>query len=182
MQDQESALRSVTQALAGSGFDYMVTGSVALGLLAEPRFTNDIDIVIDIKPDRAAELVKALEPDFVVQPEMVELEVSRRGMFNVFHESTIFKIDFIVLRPDPGKVEQFRRRRMSDRAGFPFWIISPEDLVIAKLDWARDSRSEMQLRDIANLLATREDMDLSYIGGWAHRLGLSDLWNEVTDA
>lgn len=54
--------------------------------------------------------------------------------------------------------------------------MSKEDLIISKLDWARDSRSELQLRDVRNLLAT--GYDIRYVEEWAQKLGLGDLWEE----
>ena len=42
-------------------------------------------------------------------------------------------------------------------AGIELWIVSPEDLILSKLDWARDTRSELQLRDVRHLLAAAFD-------------------------
>jgi len=32
------------------------------------------------------------------------------------------------------------------------YVVSPEDLILSKLEWAKDSRSEVQLNDVRNLL------------------------------
>ena len=42
---------------------------------------------------------------------------------------------------------------------FETWIVSREDLVLSKLVWAKDSKSEMRLRDVRNLLSADYDMD-----------------------
>jgi len=41
------------------------------------------------------------------------------------------------------------------------WFITAEDLILAKLLWALDSHSEMQIKDIRNLLATRKEKRLT---------------------
>ena len=59
---------------------------------------------------------------------------------------------------------------------FSTWIASKEDLIISKLWWAKDSRSEQQFRDVKNLVATGCDQD--YIARWTKELGVLSLWQE----
>jgi hypothetical protein len=177
--DQLAALNAIADAFDRGDFEYMVTGSVSLGLQGEPRFTNDMDVIVEVSPERVAGLIAVLEQDFDVQPEMVESEVKRGGMFNVFHSATVFKVDLIVLGSDPLSRAQFARRQRIQREGRTYSVISAEDLILAKLSWARESHSEMQLRDVWSLLRTRQDLDLSYIEGWIKRLELGDLWDEA---
>ncbi len=56
------------------------------------------------------------------------------------------------------------------------WIVSKEDLILSKLSWAQDSRSELQLNDLRNLLATKPDTD--YLREWSSRLDLDLLLKE----
>ena len=58
--------------------------------------------------------------------------------------------------------------------------MAPEDLIISKLDWARDTRSPMQLADVRNLLAAVPDLDAPYLARWIAHLGLDALYREVT--
>jgi hypothetical protein len=57
--------------------------------------------------------------------------------------------------------------------------VGPEDLIISKLDWARDSRSEVQLADVRNLVRSVADLDRQYLEGWIGRLGLGALYREA---
>lgn len=41
-------------------------------------------------------------------------------------------------------------------------ITAPEDLIFSKLYWARDSRSEMQLQDVKNLIETVSKLNKTY--------------------
>jgi hypothetical protein len=68
--------------------------------------------------------------------------------------------------------------RAAIRSGTLFKLMHLEsgikvDLVLSKLVWARDTGSEVQRRDIVQLLAGR--MDLDYIRSWAHRIGVATL-------
>jgi hypothetical protein len=59
------------------------------------------------------------------------------------------------------------------------WVVSAEDLILSKLDWARSSRSEVQLRDVRNVIAAQPSLDWPYLEAWAARLSLGDLLREV---
>jgi len=58
-------------------------------------------------------------------------------------------------------------------------VVSAEDLILSKLDWARSSRSEVQLRDVKNVMAAQASLDWTYLDAWADRLGVRDLLREV---
>jgi len=50
-------------------------------------------------------------------------------------------------------------------------------LILSKLFWAKDSHSELQLRDVKNLVAA--GCDRAYIERWTAELGLANLWKEI---
>ena len=64
-------------------------------------------------------------------------------------------------------------------AGVPLWIVSIEDLILSKLEWSRDSRSEQQRRDIGRLLLA--PYDHTYLRDWAVRLDLAGMLQEAQD-
>jgi hypothetical protein len=59
------------------------------------------------------------------------------------------------------------------------WLVAPEDLILSKLEWARDSRSELQLRDVRALLRAVQVLDQVYLERWARDFGIADLLHEV---
>ena len=63
-------------------------------------------------------------------------------------------------------------------AGVDLWIVSGEDLVLSKLEWARDSGSELQMRDVRHLLEA--PLDKAYLETWAARLGLAARLKEAS--
>ena len=83
----------------------------------------------------------------------------------------------MVLKTDAFRQEEFERRQRVHLDGFETWIVSREDLILSKLFWAKDSRSEMQLRDVKNLLS--DDLDQAYLHDRAAYLGVTELLEEV---
>jgi hypothetical protein len=76
--------------------------------------------------------------------------------------------------------EELQRRRRVTIDDDAIFIVAPEDLIISKLDWARETRSPIQLADVRNLLGTVPDLDRTYLTRWIDRLGLGALYREVT--
>jgi hypothetical protein len=86
----------------------------------------------------------------------------------------------------PRKNREFSRTEFSRRAevpllGVPVFIASPEDTVVAKLEWSRSSGgSERQRRDVAGIVATMgEELDRAYVERWVHELELEDEWDQA---
>ena len=98
-------------------------------------------------------------------------------MFNIINHAHGGKIDCIIQKDTEFARESFERRYKEIVSGIEFWTTTKEDLIIAKLNWARDTNSEMQIRDIANL--TSSEYDLVYVGDWIERLQLRDIWDDV---
>jgi hypothetical protein len=178
--EQSEALLLLVAALEAVGVDYMLTGSVAAGFYGSARMSNDLDVVIDV-PAMRRPLVKVLHEDFEADPENVEAALREPRIFNVFHPATLAKIDLIPRNQVKDSPEVFARRRLVSFGDAQVQIISPEDLVIAKLTWAKESRSEMQFRDVAGLLR-REDLEMEYIRRKAAKFGLIATLNEIRDA
>ena len=74
-------------------------------------------------------------------------------MFNLMHLDSAIKVDLIVRKNSEYRHAEFERRKSVEFAGISTWITSREDLILSKLVWARDTNSEMQLRDVRTLIA-----------------------------
>lgn len=177
MQTELDILRDITGKLDSAGIPYMLTGSVAMSFYAQPRMTRDIDIVVALRPRDAATIVQHLEREYYVSPEAVNEAVASGASFNAIHFESVIKVDFISLPDTPFAREEFGRRKDMLLGDFRFAIVSPEDLILSKLLWGKDSESELQLRDVRNLLNGNCDMD--YIELWAGRLGVTTLLEKV---
>ena len=157
----------------------MVTGSVAVSLYAEPRMTRDVDLVVELQPSDTERLVAMFGAEFSCHAGRIREAITHRSMFNLIHTAAVVKIDIIVRKDGPYREEEFRRRRRAEVSGVALWVVSAEDLVLSKLDWARSSRSELQLRDVRNVIAAQPALDWPYVDAWAERLELRDMLDEV---
>lgn len=173
MDDQLRFLLLLARRLDGAGIPYMVTGSVALAAYATPRMTRDIDLVVRLETGDVDRVVTLFETDCYIEPGAVREALNMRSMFNVIHTDWVIKADFVVRADEPYRVEEFRRRRELSIEGQRVWFVAPEDLLLSKLCWSQISRSEQQERDVSDLLACCEELDLEYIDRWAAILGVS---------
>jgi len=173
--EQFEFLRLVVHRLDLFGVPYMLSGSVALSLYAEPRMTRDIDFVVDLEEGSVSSFVAAFSRDCYVDEEAVLEAVKRRGVFNIIHSEWVIKADFVVRKDAPFSKEEFERRVVLETLDFPLRVVTPEDLLLAKLKWAKDSSSELQQHDIVNLLRSQTALDWKYIGRWAGVLEVEEL-------
>ena len=150
--DQLGVLKLVTGRLAGAGIPYMVTGSIAAGHYAQPRMTRDIDLVVDLQLQDADRLAALFSGEFECNVDSIRAAISRSSMFNLIHTEAIVKVDFVVRKNTPYGLEEFGRRRSAIIDGHPVQMVSPEDLILSKLLWAKESRSELQLRDVRHII------------------------------
>lgn len=179
MSEELEVLKDVAEKLDDASVKYLVSGSVAMNFYAQPRMTRDIDIVVALKSKDVGRFVNLFDKVFYIERETVLEEVLRRGVFNIIHNKYIIKIDFIVQKDDEFSSAVFERRKRIEVDKIKIWVISPEDLVLSKLLWAKDSLSEMQLRDVRNILDVVKDLDLGYINMWVEKLGLKHVFEKA---
>jgi hypothetical protein len=164
-----------------AGVPYMITGSVASSYHGEPRATRDLDIVIDPDQGGIIRLVGEVEAaGLYVDAEAALHALGNRTQFNAIDATTGWKIDFLVRKDRPFSREEFGRRTRANLLGTPAWIASPEDTIIAKLEWAVAGGSDRQLGDVASMLDIGgESLDLIYIGRWVADLRLQAAWSRA---
>ena len=180
MSDELDVLKAVTADLEGAGIPYMVTGSMAANFYTVPRMTRDIDLVIELLERDVDRIMRLFQQEYYIDRDMVQRAVRDHAMFNMIHNALVVKVDCVVRKETEYRREEFARRRAVSIAGQQVFIVSPEDLILSKLDWAKESRSEMQLTDVRNLLNSVQGLDTAYLTRWADRLGLSSLYREVS--
>lgn len=143
-----SALQDLCTRLDGAGIAYMLTGSLAMTLYARPRMTRDIDLVVALDPAAAHTLTDALGADYYADKDAIAEGFRQLRPCNVIHLLTVVKIDIIPRKPGEYRRTEFERRRKVDFPGIELWIASREDLILSKLEWARESGSELEMRDV----------------------------------
>jgi hypothetical protein len=173
-------LADVAARLERANIPYMLTGSVALSYYARPRMTRDIDIVVELAGSDARAIEGLFAPTYYVSEADIARAITGGGMFNILHLDRLVKADLIVRQDAPYRRAEFARRQKVRFPGFDSWIVSREDLILSKLVWARDSASELQLRDVRALLGS--PVDREYIECWAAELSVAELLADCSDA
>src|SRR6185437_12140337 len=170
--------RQITQALDHAGIPYMLTGSFASNLYGTARATQDIDLVISASPDQIQKALGYLSSKDYYYDLQDAVEASRlKSMFNILDMAGGWKIDLIFMKPGEYHREAFSRRVPSEIDGVPLVTVTAEDLIIAKLDWARMGESLREIHDVAGVLKLRHDLlDYGYIEKWINELGLACQW------
>lgn len=179
MDEQLEFVKLIAERLQSAGLDYMLTGSMAMAVYATPRMTRDVDIVLECTASDVDTLVSLFAADCYIDRASVAEAVSTQGMFNIVHNEWIIKGDFVVRKNDPYRRIEFDRRRTIDVAGTTLSIVTPEDLLLSKLVWARESGSELQRRDVVEILESAVELDRPYVDAWAEQLGVRALLSEL---
>ncbi|MDH3494709.1 MAG: hypothetical protein OEM82_14235 [Acidobacteriota bacterium] len=136
--DQNEVLEDFTRRLDKLAIEYMLTGSMAMAHYAKPRSTADIDIVINVQADEIESFILEFGGDYYIPLDHARESISNGRMFNILHEQSVMKIDCFPLRSDAYQRHAFGRRiRILYTNEFSVSIISKEDLILSKLQWAK---------------------------------------------
>jgi hypothetical protein len=171
----------VTDVLEALGIPYVIGGSVASTIHGLARTTMDVDIVADIKPGQVLPFAAALQDAFYVDEEVIQKAIAHGSSFNLIHLATMFKVDIFLPQARAFGHQQLLRRiaeRITPDMDQSLWVLSPEDTILAKLDWFRlgGEMSERQWRDVLGIVKTQQDaLDTAYLRQWAQTLGVADL-------
>lgn len=175
MNKLSTVLRIVTETLTANNVPFAVVGSLAASEWGVVRTTRDVDLIALVSRDHAAQIVGTLNTDDTYVPIDEALHaLAGGGSFNVIHPPTGGKVDiFVVLDTNDFEMMRLERRVPAEVFGVPAYVVSPEDVVLSKLLWRKDSRSEVQWRDCQELVATL-DLDLDHMRYWGERLGIRE--------
>lgn len=182
--DQRSLLHHAARCFNDLGIRYFVTGSLASFLYGEPRFTQDIDIVADIQESHIPALLRSFpETEFYIDESSIRRAVLAKNQFNIIHPASGNKIDVIIPKGGPFDRGRFERRRaVRTLDGLTIQYSSAEDIIVSKLEFYRECRSEKHLRDIAGIIKiSGEELDLGYIASVTQGKGLREIWEELLE-
>ncbi|MGI9458226.1 MAG: nucleotidyl transferase AbiEii/AbiGii toxin family protein [Aeoliella sp.] len=180
--EQDELLRHTVSALDNLDIAYALVGSLASSTWGEVRFTQDIDIVVQLGSDAVEELCDAFSGDqFYVSIAAAHEAVERLSQFNVLYPSTDNKIDFMVIGTAPWNQSQIERRQLRNIAGLcECYVAAPEDIILGKLIYYREGGSDKHLRDIRGIFrASGEIIDRAYLEEWVTTLGVTEAWGEA---
>jgi hypothetical protein len=171
-------LKEVATKLDQLQVNYFLVGSLASMYYSRSRFTNDIDLVVQIGAGQVKNFSQSFQfPEYYCPPfEVIQDEVMRRGSFNLIHQDSGIKIDIVLNKTSEiSKSELSRRRKVEIIPGFVAFIASPEDIILKKLEFYKLGTSEKHLSDIREILSFSE-VDHEYLKKWTESLGLQNEW------
>ena len=159
----------------------MLTGSLAAAYYAVPRATQDIDLVVEVLATDLPGLIELLsDAGYYASLAAAREAITHEGQFNAIDPGSGWKVDFIVRKSRPFSISEFKRRTRNSALGLDLYMATREDLVVAKLEWAKKGESELQLLDVRAILRTAgADFDWDYVEGWVSELTLGSQWEAV---
>lgn len=161
---------------------YAVTGGYAVSVWGRPRSTFDIDVIIelfphDVKPLRNA-LQKISEIAYIDEGAMVEA-LERESEFNFIYPEANLKVDFFIAGKNPTTKQELARRLPLKVQKETVYFVSPEDLILSKLRWYKESGSTRQLEDVESVLRIQKKLDFKYLKKWAEIQETEDILKDL---
>jgi len=181
---QEKLLIKIAKILSDLKIKYFVTGGFAISVWGRPRATFDINIVIKLIEPQAATLTKALREISkagYVDENMIKEAIRHKGEFNFIDPNSGLKVDFWVAKEEALTPPEFRNRKLKKISGQTVYFISPEDLVLSKLQWYQQTQSSRHLEDAESVLKISDKkLNIGYLKRWAEKLGVLEILNKLT--
>ena len=178
---ESDIIKEIARRLDKAGISYMFTGSIATNFYTVPRMTRDIDIVIELKEADTDRVYNIFEKDFYIDKDMVLAAIKTERLFNIIHYHSVLKIDFIIRKNNQYRMEEFKRRKKIIFENVELYITAPEDLILSKLYWAKETMSELQLGDVKNLFKFVKGLDKDYLTKWANYLGIEEIYRKARE-
>lgn len=182
--DQAGLLKKITSFLEINKISYMITGAWSVIYYGRPRASHDIDFVVEINKEDIEKIISAikqLSDDFLVPIDDIKEAIIRKDMFNVVHLPSMLKLDFWLLTDEPFDRSRFLRRQKVKILNQLMYVSSPEDTIIQKLRWYRESKIEKHLVDAAFVYQIqKENLDKRYFNSWIEKLELGEYLKELS--
>ena len=162
----------------------MLCGSVASSFHGEPRATKDIDLVVDCSRRQLPEFLRRLHgTGWYVSDNAAVQAIENRTMFNVIDPDSGWKADLIVRKDRAFSASEFERRLNAAVLGSDHpsvTLTTPEDTILSKLEWSRDSQSQQQYQDALRVaIVGHQTVNRDYLRQWARELGVGDLLEQL---
>jgi len=161
----------------------MITGSTAGIMYGEPRMTHDVDVVIALAAKDIAAFAAMFPPDeFYCPPEEVlaiEVRRGQRGHANLISHATGFKAD-IYIAFDELHRWGLAHRRTIELDGLEVSVAPIEYVIVRKLEYYAEGKSEKHLRDIRGMMEMSGDaIDHAQLAAFVATRHLEAAWSAV---
>jgi hypothetical protein len=178
-------VRLIIDMLTAGGIEYAVGGGLAVWAWGEARLTQDVDIVVHLKDAQIEPLSEALlQQRLAVPPDIMrDLIADPKGdlAINAIDGYSGFKAELFPLRErDDFRRVVLQRKQWADIGPDygEMYVLSPEDLILYKVQYFAISRQTKHIRDIGSIL-DRTDVEMPYILDWLNRWNLLPEWEKI---
>jgi len=126
--EQSELLAYVVEVLDRLGLKYLITGFVATSYYGEPRFTNDIDILVELTSVDIPKFCHSFpNEDYYLSENAVREAIEEQKQFNIIHRATGLKVDLFISQETAFEQSRFNRGLNFDLpGGYTAWFASPE--------------------------------------------------------
>jgi hypothetical protein len=172
-------LEEVARLLDANSVRFAITGGLVSAYYSEPRFTQDVDILVDREQITAAleSITGGFEAAGYVFDKRQLTESVRTGRpFQLIHARECLKLDLYPRELVPGELG--RSTQVELFAGLMLPVVSPADLAISKLIWISRG-SHKNRRDFRQLLRRLSTDDIDRVREFAAGRSLQSLLKEV---
>ena len=178
----EEIVRRVFEACDAVGIPYVLVGSFASNVYGIARSTKDADFVLQTAPGQFSKLMTALGPNFSRDPQIQFESVTGTKKILVEETESGFEIEFFELSDEPHDRERFARRRRFMVVGREGWILTPEDVLVTKLNWLHRAGRTKDRMDVENVTLVQGDaIDWAYVEHWCDVHGSRALLDEIRE-
>ncbi len=171
-------MERISRILDELGLRYHYTGGVAVSYYGDPRFTQDLDLVIQLATDQPETmlLLGHLSEGFIVHKQAVLDAIRARALFQAIDEVSLVKIDFHVGEKIPGELGRSTHREILPGVLAP--LVSQEDAILSKLLLIQLGSNKAK-EDVKVMLKRDEEVDRAALEQRAAMLGLDKLLLEL---
>jgi hypothetical protein len=178
LDDLGKTLLGISGLLVKEGILFHITGGLASSYYGEPRFTQDVDIVIRIDPTSSTfdRLITALADRYIVD-EQTARAAAAEGLLQALDRETLIKIDLHVGEAIAGELQRSVREEVLTGVFVP--LVSREDAILSKLLWIRQG-SHKSRHDVTAMLRRTGTLNWSFLSEKAQELEVDSLLAECS--
>lgn len=182
--DQTQLLKEITSLLHKAHIPYMVTGALSVIFYGRPRASHDIDFVIEAEDKNVTQLIKTFSSlphnEFPIDAYTIVEAVKHKHMFSLIHLPTVLKLNFFLLKNEAFDESRFDRRKTLTVFGQKMDFAAPEDTILIKLLWYKETDIEKHLIDAAFVYQIQKnELDMSYLNAWTKKHETLHLLEEI---
>lgn len=174
--DPRHVLVAVAQILKKLKIPYIISGGIAVLVWGRPRFTADIDIVVELTRtdiDKLERSLKSLHAAGYIDKDAMLEALEKNGEFNFIDGESGMKVDFWIMQDSLFDKSRLKRKKLKTVLGEKVYLSSPEDLILIKTKWYKSHHSSRQKEDIESIWSlSHKILNTQYLKNMAKNLGV----------